>query len=80
MHTFKARPSAGFPVPLVFHYNSDLSGEVIIIKGGGRNEQHLKVDPQALFDFVAEYIRRRHIARMERATTDELLSLSWSIP
>ena len=51
-----------------FHYNSDMSGEVHIIV----NNVELKVDGNALIEFVLDRLRDEKIGKLEQMTTDDL--------
>lgn len=65
MHTLNA------PKGTRFHYNSDLSGNVIVMTPEG--EFHVPGDD--LLAFVADYVREERIARLEQASAAELLGL-----
>jgi hypothetical protein len=55
-----------------FHYNSDLSGKVIITTVDGDS---IEVDGNDILSFVAEFIRMERIDKIEQLTTDELLGM-----
>lgn len=55
----------------VFNYNSDLSGDVEIDCDGAT----IHVPGEALFAFIAEYVRRERIAAIENASDDKVLGL-----
>lgn len=55
-----------------FLSNSDLSGDVEICVG----EETLNVPGEALIAFVADYVRREKIAKLEQADDAELLGLA----
>lgn len=54
------------------HYNSDLSGEVIIIS---ENEDTVAIHGEDMLDFIAEFIRQKKLSKIEEMSNDELLSL-----
>ncbi len=53
-----------------FHYNSDLSGDVIIVSPGYMDTT---VPAICLLEFVADYVRGEKIAALEQATTRQIL-------
>ncbi len=53
------------------HYNSDLSGDVIIQRGALR----VDVPGRMLLDLVAQYIVDERIAQLEQASTEEILGV-----
>lgn len=64
MHTYE---SNGY----LFHYNSDMSGDVIIVNKD--NEEELEVNGEAMLNFVANHIKNEKISRLENITTKEIL-------
>jgi len=60
-----------------FHYNSDLSGDVLVQVGraGVTTHHPVAIPGHDLLAFVAEYVRRRKINQWEDASTAELLGL-----
>ena len=56
-----------------FHYNSDLSGEVEIVKKDSTPRRRLHVHGEDLLAFVAEYVRGKAISRIEDMSVEELL-------
>lgn len=62
MHTF-SRPGC------IIHYNPDMSG-ILRIEG-------VAVPAKAILEFMAEYVCRERIARLENATVEELLGLEF---
>lgn len=60
-----------------FHYNSDLSGDVLIQRlspiGEKFEQVEFSVNGQCLLDLVAEYIRSQRIAKIEEMEIEELL-------
>lgn len=84
MHTFERDyPAHGHdadrglvPVgPVRAHFNSDLSGDVILEDHRGLGIESIRVPGEFVLAFVAEYVRREKITRLEGAGTDELLGL-----
>ena len=72
----------------VFLYNSDLSGDVKIIKKLTEDEMknmstaeiiaaqcEIEVPGHILLDFVADYVRNERIAKLEQMSTDEILGV-----
>ena len=53
----------------VFNYNSDLSGDVIIQHGSKK----IALPAAHLLEFVAEFVRREKISRMEVASDMQVL-------
>lgn len=51
-----------------FHYNSDMSGEVIIIV----NDQEIKVEGNDIIEFVLDRLRDEKIGQLEQMETDDL--------
>lgn len=70
MHTIKFNG-------VLFHHNSDLSGEVILdVRDEARGTgQCLKVPADALLAFVAHFVRRERTAALEDASPTEVLGL-----
>lgn len=68
MHTFQKDN-------VVFNYNSDLSGDVII----SRTDENIgvRIDGQILLDFVADYVLSQKIAKLEdmEGNTAKLLGI-----
>lgn len=48
-----------------FHYNSDLSGQVLIARTSGDQEEAYRVNGRELVAFVAEWVRRKKIEEIE---------------
>lgn len=60
----------------IFQFNSDLSGDVLIVNKQAQTLRGEKVvSGAALLEFVAEYVRTRQIAKLESLAVDDLLSL-----
>ena len=51
-----------------FHYNSDMSGEVIIMV----NSQEIKVEGNDLIEFVLDRLRDEKIYKLEDMETEDL--------
>ena len=51
-----------------FHYNSDMSGEVIIMV----NDQEVRVEGNDLIEFVLDRLRDEKIGQLEDMETDDL--------
>ena len=64
MHTFNGNSCR-------IHYNSDMSGEVCI--SGKESDKEITVDAQDILDCVANYVRNKRIARIERMETETIL-------
>ncbi len=56
-----------------FHYDSDLSGDVIIMCDDDKVE--IKIPGRALIEFVASYVARQKISRLEQMEPEELLDI-----
>ena len=56
----------------IFHYNSDMSGKVIIISVG--NE--IEINGKDILDFVANYVRDRKISMLESEDTNKILGIN----
>ena len=56
MHTFMGKEGTRF------HYNQDLSGDVIILKG----EEELNIPASDLLEFVSNHIANLQIAQIEK--------------
>ena len=57
-----------------FQYNSDLSGDVIVITNvGSVGETSTRVPGKDLLGFLAEHIRLARIIHLEEASQEELL-------
>lgn len=71
MHTrkFTHTDSDGNEHVFTFHYNSDLSGTVLLHyerdHEGGRQVIAMHIPPSFLIDFVCERVAERHIERLE---------------
>lgn len=59
--------SGGF----VFNYNSDLSGEFIIVNNN--DSAIISLPGETILDFMATYIKREKINRLEKASSKEIL-------
>ena len=55
----------------IFNYNSDLSGDVILINKDTKAE--FVVPGKDILDFVANYVRDKKIATIEDMNTEEIL-------
>lgn len=66
MHTFKTDKT-------VIHYNSDMSGNVVLTNKETGNE--IEIPCSDLLDFVAAYIKERKISRLENMETIEILGI-----
>lgn len=53
------------------HYNSDMSGKVCI--NSKKSDKEITVDAQDILDFVANYVRSKRIARIEKMETETIL-------
>ena len=69
MHTFEHDG-------VVFNYNADMSGDVIIWREGQKPRMNLLVPASALVAFVADYVRRERISAIEDASDIEMLGLN----
>lgn len=67
MHTFKGRDGT------FIHHNSDLSGDVIIHPKG--KEKSFEVDGYVLLEFIADYVSRQQISKLEQSSPEEILGL-----
>lgn len=56
---------------ILFHYNSDMSGNVLIVNKNSKEE--LEVNGEAILSFIANYIRDRKVSRLDNMTTKEIL-------
>lgn len=56
---------------VLFHYNSDMSGNVLIVNKNSKEE--LEVNGEAILSFIANYIRDRKVSRLDNMTTKEIL-------
>lgn len=66
MHTFNGKKTR-------IHYNSDMSGNIII-----QNKDYdleLSVLGEDIIDFVAEYVRSQKIGKLEQMDSKEILGL-----
>jgi len=68
MHTFKGSQRT------VFHYNSDMSGNVTVIDKNDTNKE-FEIPALDILEFVAEFVRNQHIAKFEQMDVHELLNL-----
>jgi hypothetical protein len=59
-----------------FHYNSDLSGQVLITRTSGNQEEAYRVNGSELVAFVAEWVRRKKIAEIESQDAAEILGVT----
>ena len=66
MHTFNGESCT-------IHYNSDMSGEVII--NSKTINKALEIEAKDILDFVADYIRREKISTLENMSTNEIFHL-----
>ena len=64
MHTFNGNNCR-------IHYNSDMSGEVYI--SDKISDKEITVDTQDILDFVANYVRNKKIAMLEKMETETIL-------
>ena len=53
------------------HYNSDMSGEVCI--NSKTSDKEITVNAQDILDFVANYVKSKRIARIEKMETETIL-------
>lgn len=58
-----------------FHYNSDLSGKVTIVRTHNGDER-IEVNGSELIAFVAELVRRKKISNIESQDIDSLLGVT----
>ncbi len=65
MHTFRSEGAT-------FNHNYDMSGDVIIFAADGSK---VEISAKAVIEFVAEHVRRQTIAKLEVASSAELLGL-----
>ena len=70
MHTYSAADGTRF------HYNSDLSGEIIVAVYG---YAEVRIPSHDLLAFVAEWIRMQRISLLEDASPAEILGLPSSV-
>jgi hypothetical protein len=54
---------------VVIHHNSDYSGEVIICQ----DDKEIRMNAGDLIDFVAEYVRREKIKKLETSDSKTIL-------
>lgn len=54
-----------------FHYNSALSGEVIIMRGSER----IEIPGEHILSFVADHVAREKISQLEVKTPSEILGI-----
>lgn len=66
MHTFHGKKTR-------IHYNSDMSGNIIIQHKD--YELELSVLGEDILDFVAEYVRSQKISKLEQMDSKKLLGL-----
>lgn len=84
MKTFEfERPSseisAALEPKIIFKYDSDLSGDVIISKenlADPENPVEFPVSGEAILAFVAEFVRNQRISQLEQASTNEILGIN----
>lgn len=69
MHTFETPNTT-------FHFNSDMSGEVELVRPDGRR---LKVPGCDLLSFVAEIVRRDRVSQLEVLSDAAVLGLKHTI-
>ncbi|GAF91898.1 unnamed protein product [marine sediment metagenome] len=68
MHTFQGTQGT------VFNYNSDMSGDVVII-GGSDVSKKFELPVFDILEFAAKFIRNQQIAKLEQMGVHELLGL-----
>lgn len=68
MHTYVSQ-FCPVMTAVVFNYNADTSGEVLIRCG----DKEIAIPGRSLMDFVADVVRHQRIAAIENMTTEELL-------
>ena len=66
MHLFQGEKDTNF------HYNSDLSGDVIIISGG----EEITIAGSDILGLIAEFIREQEIEKIEQMTVNELIGIN----
>lgn len=66
MHTFEGNSCR-------IHFNSDMSGDIHICDKGSNRE--ITVDGQDILDFVANYVRRERISKLEQMETKDILEV-----
>lgn len=69
MHTFESSDGA------TFNYNSDMSGKVFITTKAPACEE-FSIEGECLLEFVAEFIRRQKISKLEDQSWEETLGIS----
>ena len=82
MHTFNGKHGT------TIHYNSDLSGEVIITRKSGHGkdfrgnplpeitfDDDIRVDGRDLITFVADYVRLQRITELEQMSDEAILGI-----
>lgn len=80
MHSFGYRDPEGSGSVVIFHYNRDLSGDVIIMEEkNNRRMGEVHVPGRALLEFVAEHLRRRYIGALEDMETDDILGIGYGV-
>jgi hypothetical protein len=57
----------------LFHFNSDLSGEVIVRNSPAGDELH--VNGEDLVEFVVDFVRRKRIAALEEMSDEIVLGI-----
>mgnify|MGYP001581391753 FL=1 len=71
MHTFNYGHT-------VFHYNSDLSGVIHVVREGSGlrdSREDAYIPGEALLAFAAHYVRNRRISALEDASDAEILGI-----
>lgn len=68
MHTFESEQH-------YFFHNGDYSGEVQIAPKFYQKDDGVVLEMKEILDFVAQYIRRNKISKLEEASTEEILNL-----
>ena len=66
MHTFEGNKTR-------IHYNSDMSGDCIVINK--ETEQEVRVSCEDILDFVANYVRIQKISKLEQMETKDVLEI-----
>lgn len=59
----------------MFHYNSDMSGNVLITNVYNEKYQFVEISGSDILEFVAEFIRSKKISQLEQMNTKEILKL-----
>lgn len=66
MHTFDGKSCR-------IHFNSDMSGDIHIVEKD--SDEEIKVEGQDILDFVANYVRRERISKLEQMETKDILEV-----